>query len=295
MSDTRLVLDNVSVTYRITRGWTRISVPAVKNVSLVLEASRTLALIGESGSGKTTITNAILGLSTISSGRIAFGGSTLCDVALGTNRAAHQPGIQVVMQDPLSSFNPRYRLLSSLAIPMRMGGIKDRDELRDRLEKLANRVGISPGLLEKYPHQLSGGQLQRLSIARAISVAPQLIVADEPASKLDVSVRAQVLNLLKDVIEESGMSLLLITHDLDVARFLCTDVAVMHFGKILETGTMNKVFAAPGHEYTKTLLASSSESNAANPHPQAAIPADGFVGGITGPRPSTLALKAASP
>ncbi|RQU68206.1 ABC transporter ATP-binding protein [Burkholderia cenocepacia] len=258
MSHARLVLEDVSVTFRVLRGWRRTSVHAVQNVSLTLEDSSTLALIGESGSGKTTITNAMLGLTKISSGRIQFGDTILCDAAAGKSRATHQAGIQVVMQDPLSSFNPRYRLFSSMSMPLRLKGVKDKDELRDRLGKLSRRVGIAPEQLDKYPHQLSGGQLQRLSIARAISVSPQLIIADEPASKLDVSVRAQVLNLLKDIIEESEMSLLLITHDLDVARFLCKEVAVMHFGKILETGRTQSVFDNPSHNYTQRLLAGGS-------------------------------------
>lgn len=249
-----LELNDVSVTFRVTRGFKRIVVPAVKQCSLRVDGGDTVALIGESGSGKTTITNAILGLTKISSGSIRFGGAALCDAAAGHTRAAHQRGIQVVMQDPMSSFNPRYRLIDSLAIPLRLAGVKGAAELRQRLEALAARVGINPALLQKYPHQLSGGQLQRLSIARAISVQPRLIIADEPASKLDVSVWAQVLNLLKELIEETSSSLLLITHDLDVAKFLCSKVAIMHFGVMLETGNLKTVFANPQHEYTRTLL-----------------------------------------
>lgn len=250
-----LELKDVSVTFRVIRGFKRIEVPAVKQCSLRVGSGETVALIGESGSGKTTITNAILGLAKISSGSISFAGNAICDAGAGRHRASHQPGIQVVMQDPMSSFNPRYRIIDSLAIPLKMSGVKGSAELRSRLESLAARVGINAAMLEKYPHQLSGGQLQRLSIARAVSVQPRLIIADEPASKLDVSVRAQVLNLLKDLIEETSSSLLLITHDLDVAKFLCAKVAIMHFGVMLETGDLKQVFADPQHEYTRTLLA----------------------------------------
>ncbi len=257
-SSSSLVLDDVSVTFKVTRGFRRIEVPAVQGCSLKVADGETVALIGESGSGKTTITNAILGLAKISGGRIQFGDTTLCDAGAGKLRAAHQPGLQVIMQDPLNSFNPRYRLINSMAVPLRLSGVKSDSELRKRLEALARRVGIDPSMLEKYPHQLSGGQLQRLSIARAISVAPRLIIADEPASKLDVSVRAQVLNLLKELMEETSCSLLLITHDLDVAKFLCSSVAVMHFGKMLESGNLREVFSNPQNAYTKTLLESSA-------------------------------------
>ncbi|CAM3586518.1 Peptide/nickel transport system ATP-binding protein [Bordetella sputigena] len=259
MPDARLDIEHVSVQFRIRRGWRRMPVSAVQECCLTLPRGGTLALIGESGSGKTTLSNAILGLVPISSGRIRFGGQALCDAGAGPARARRQPGIQMVMQDPLSSFNPRYRLRDSLAIPLRLQGRLDAEARRERLESLARRVGVAAGLLDKYPHQLSGGQLQRLSIARAISVEPRLIIADEPASKLDVSVRAQVLNLLKEVIGEASMSLLLITHDLDVARYLCSEVAVMHFGKILETGPTGHVFGQPSHPYTRALLAGSRQ------------------------------------
>ncbi|SHI03987.1 ABC transporter ATP-binding protein [Pollutimonas bauzanensis] len=258
MLDAQLSIQDVSVIFRISHGFSRSLVHAVKDLSLSVGKGKTLAIIGESGSGKTTITNAILGLVPIASGAIRFGDQDLCNAGQRNFRAKHQPGIQVVLQDPMSSFNPRYRLRSSLAMPMRVHGWSDRRARDDRLDALAHRVGMDPQLLEKYPHQLSGGQLQRLSIARAISVSPKLIIADEPASKLDVSVRAQVLNLLKDVIKESSMAMLLITHDLDVARYLCEDVAVMRFGEVLEQGPTRSVFARPQHEYTRSLLQSSA-------------------------------------
>jgi len=249
-----LVVDHLSVTFRMVRGLRRIEVAAVQDCSFAVPPGGRLALIGESGSGKTTITNAVLGLTPASAGKVAFDGRALCDVAAGRRRAAHDAGIQVVMQDPLSSFNPRYRLLSSMAMPLRVAGSMNDREIAEHLKRLASRVGVTPELLDKYPHQLSGGQLQRLSIARAVSVSPRLIIADEPASKLDVSVRAQVLNLLNDLIAEAASSLLLITHDLDVARFLCDTVAVMHHGKLLEQGALREVFARPKDEYTRTLL-----------------------------------------
>lgn len=253
---TGLALDRVSITYWLNRGFKRVPVHAVQDCTLHIGEGETLALIGESGSGKTTITNAVLGLVPISSGRISFGGNTLSCEHSRRSHAGGVDGVQVVMQDPLSSFNPRYRIRSSLAMPLRMKGACAA-EIKDRLDFLVKRVGINPELLEKYPHQLSGGQLQRLSIARAVSVNPSLVIADEPASKLDVSVRAQVLNLLKDILTESGSSLLLITHDLEVAKFLCEKVAIMRHGKMIESGYLRTVFANPADSYTRTLLESS--------------------------------------
>lgn len=257
MTETLLSLRDVSVNYRVTRGFRSTVVPAVKQFDLSIGRGQTVGLIGESGSGKTTITNAILGMVPIASGVIEFGGAVVCDAASRRFRATHQRDIQVVLQDPMSSFNPRYRLRSSLGMPMRIHNVARGDALRERLDALVRKVGLAPALLDKYPHQLSGGQLQRLSIARAISVAPKLIIADEPASKLDVSVRAQVLNLLKDILEESHVALLLITHDLDVARYLCSDLAVMRRGEVLEKASTFDLFDRPSHDYTRTLLESS--------------------------------------
>jgi oligopeptide transport system ATP-binding protein len=169
-------------------------------------------------------------------------------------RAARNRDIQMVLQDPMSSFNPRYTLRSSLAVPLRLKGGLPHDAFERRLRESVRRVGLPEIVLDRYPHQLSGGQLQRLSIARAISSEPKLLIADEPASKLDVSVRVQVLNLLKDLNRELSMAMLLITHDLDVARFLCDRVSVVKAGDFIEEGPTAQVFLDPVHDYTRSLM-----------------------------------------
>ena len=160
----------------------------------------------------------------------------------------------MIFQDPLSSFNPRFTIESSLSLPLRLHGICPKERIPDEVAALLKRVGLGPEHARRYPHELSGGQLQRVAVARAISVKPRIIVADEPVSKLDVSVRAQVLNLLKRMNRETGVSLVFITHDLGVARFLCDRIAVMYFGRIVEIGATEQVFGDPRHPYTLSLL-----------------------------------------
>lgn len=249
-----LDISNVSVTFKVRHGLKQLPIRAVQEVSMQLAECDTLAIIGESGSGKTTLTKAILGLCPITGGSIHFNGRELCNAKSGTSIALHEPQIQMVLQDPLSSFNPRYNMRRSLEMPMRVQGVSNKTQLRDHIDALTIRVGLKPEDLNKYPHQLSGGQLQRLSIARAISVSPRLIIADEPASKLDVSVRAQVLNLLKEVLQDSGAALMLISHDLDVARYLCQSIVVIRHGKLIETGDTEQIFASPQDPYTKMLI-----------------------------------------
>lgn len=252
--DELLNLRSLSVTYHVRNGLKRVAVHAVKNFSMSIGHGEVVGLIGESGSGKTTITNSILGMADISGGSIAFNGRVLCDAVANAKRALRDRDIQVVLQDPMSSFNPRYTIRSSLAVPLKLKGSVPKDSMEERLNESVRRVGLSTAVLDRYPHQLSGGQLQRLSIARAISGNPKLLIADEPASKLDVSVRAQVLNLLKDLARDNAMAMLLITHDLDVARFLCHRVSVMHFGELVEEGKTADVFSRPSKDYTRSLL-----------------------------------------
>ncbi|HLJ20164.1 MAG TPA: ABC transporter ATP-binding protein, partial [Stellaceae bacterium] len=162
--------------------------------------------------------------------------------------------LQMVFQDPLSSFNPRQTVAEALAMPLRLHRICSRAEVPRRVDAALSRVGLSSAFRDRFPHELSGGQLQRVAIGRALLLDPRLLVADEAVSKLDVSVRAQILNLLKDVQEASAVSILFITHDLHVARYLCHRVGVMYFGKLVELGPTEDVFTAPRHPYTQALM-----------------------------------------
>ena len=226
---------------------------ALDSVSLDIAQGEILGLVGESGSGKTTLGKTILGAYKPTRGRILYAGHDLATLPAGRWGLLRRD-LQMIFQDPLSSFNPRFTIESSLALPLRLHGICPKGSVSGEVAALLKRVGLGPEHASRYPHELSGGQLQRVAVARAISVKPRIIVADEPVSKLDVSVRAQILNLLKRMNRETGVSLVFITHDLGVARFLCDRIAVMYFGRIVEIGATDQVFADPRHPYTLSLL-----------------------------------------
>jgi oligopeptide/dipeptide ABC transporter ATP-binding protein len=226
---------------------------ALDGINLDIAPGEIVGLVGESGSGKTTLGKTILGVHRPTGGHILYRGR---DLATSTPKqcGSLRRELQMVFQDPLSSFNPRFTIESSLALPLRLHKVCPEPQIPDEVRSLLVRVGLSPEHGARYPHELSGGQLQRVAIARAISVKPRIIVADEAVSKLDVSVRAQVLNLLKRMNRETGASIVFITHDLGVARFLCDRIAVMFFGRIAEIGPTAEVFSAPRHPYTLSLL-----------------------------------------
>lgn len=226
---------------------------ALDHVSLEIAPGEIVGLVGESGSGKTTLGKTMLGVYRPSGGNIHYRGQDLAQLPAKSWKPFRRD-LQMVFQDPLSSFNPRFTLGSSLALPLALHNICPKERIPDEIASLLTRVGLTPEHARRYPHELSGGQLQRVAIARAISVKPQIIVADEAVSKLDVSVRAQVLNLLKRMNRETGVSIVFITHDLGVARFLCDRIAVMYFGRIVETGPTEAIFEEPRHPYTVSLL-----------------------------------------
>ena len=226
----------------------------LKGIDLSVAPGETIGLVGESGSGKSTLARALLRLYRPSAGRIVFEGQDITDLPESALRPL-RARMQIVFQDSQSALNPRLTIGTALAEPfLSYGRAKDSREALRLAAGLLEHVGLAPGMAARYPHQLSGGQRQRVGIARAIALNPALVVADEIVSGLDVSVQAQILQLLQALRSETGMALVLISHDLSVVRALCEKVVVMQHGVIVESGLSAEVFAAPQHPYTKKLL-----------------------------------------
>jgi oligopeptide/dipeptide ABC transporter ATP-binding protein len=229
-------------------------VHAVDGVSFSIAQGRTLGLVGESGCGKSTVGRAILRLIEPSSGAVRFQGQDIVGLPAKELRALRRR-MQIVFQDPYSSLNPRKRAGEIVAEPLMVHGLVKASERREVVAALFAKVGLQPRQMNFYPHQFSGGQRQRVSIARALSLGPQFIVADEPVSALDVSVQAQVINLLMDLQAQDGLSYLFISHNLAVVEHVSHDVAVMYLGRIVEHTGKAKIFARPLHPYTQALMA----------------------------------------
>lgn len=234
-----------------TTGWVR----AVDGVTLEVARGETLGLVGESGCGKTTIGRTILKLLPATSGSVTFDGQDVL-AARGEPLKKLRRRMQIVFQDPAGSLNPRMKVLSIIGEPLRVHGlIATSEQLRERVESLLLRCGMPKTAADRYPHEFSGGQRQRICIARALALEPRFIVCDEPTSALDVSIQAQILNLLKDLQRDLGLSLLFISHDMAVIQHMCDRIAVMHRGKIVETGPKRAIIDSARHEYTRALLA----------------------------------------
>jgi len=231
------------------------SVKAVDGVTLDIPSHRTLALVGESGCGKTTVGKGILQLIPTTSGNVTFEGHDLGSLTPGKLRARRKD-FQIIFQDPYSSLNPRMRVLDIVEEGMAALGVGGHTAAarQSRVNELLGQVGLSPEMKHRYPHEFSGGQRQRIAIARALAVEPKLIICDEPTSALDVSVQAQILNLLKELQQKFGLAYLFITHNISVVEFLAHEVAVMYLGRIVERGTVREVLETPRHPYTKALL-----------------------------------------
>ena len=228
---------------------------AVDHVDLTVGAGETLGLVGESGSGKSTLCRAILRLVEPDEGTVRFEGADL--TRLGRRELRGIRGrIQMIFQDPYSSLNPRKRVAEIIAAPLRIHGIASGREAEREVAELLDRVGLSPDHRNRYPHEFSGGQRQRIGIARALATRPRLILADEPVSALDVSIRAQIVNLLAELKSEIGLSYLFVAHDVGVVRHVADRIAVMHGGRIVETGPAAQVCERPRDPYTRSLLAS---------------------------------------
>ncbi|WP_079087050.1 dipeptide ABC transporter ATP-binding protein [Streptomyces silvensis] len=229
---------------------------AVRGISLSVRQGETLGLVGESGSGKSTTARVLAGLQRPTAGEVRFAGRDITGAAADTRlRRELSREVQLVFQDPYASLNPRRTVEQIVTTPLLVHTRADRAERRDRAAALLEQVGLSADHLDRYPHEFSGGQRQRIGIARALAPRPRLIIADEPVSALDVSVQAQVLNLLMDLRDELGLSLLFVSHDLAVVRHFCDRIAVMRNGEIVETGTREEVFDRPAAPYTRELLA----------------------------------------
>ena len=229
------------------------SVRAVDDVSFAIEKGETFGLVGESGSGKTTTGRCILRLIEPTSGEVEFDGRDVLKLSRGELRAARRD-MQIVFQDPYSSLNPRMRVDEIVEEPLVIHKLGSKDERAARVRELFGLVGLNPDHLRRYPHEFSGGQRQRIGLARALALNPSLIIADEPVSALDVSVQAQVVNLLMELQQRLQLTYLFIAHDLRLVEHICGRVAVMYLGRIVEMGDTAKLFAAPRHPYTKALL-----------------------------------------
>jgi oligopeptide/dipeptide ABC transporter ATP-binding protein len=262
--------------FQRTAGYVR----AVENISFSIERGRTLGLVGESGCGKTTVARMVLRLLNADEGKILFNGRDITDLAEKEMKPLRKK-IQIIFQDPYGSLNPRMTAGQTIADGLAVAGIRGRTEQRKRLEQLFKMVGMSPAGIDRYPHEFSGGQRQRIGIARALSVDPSLIICDEPVSALDVSIQAQILNLLKDLQKQLNLSYLFISHDLNVVGYLCDRVAVMYRGRIMEYAPADALFDNPHHPYTHLLLSSIPDSE----HPDT-IAADQFEEGMEDMPPS---------
>ncbi len=236
-----------------TIGWVR----AVDGVSFTVEQGKTLSLVGESGAGKTTTAKAVLLLERPTSGSIFFNGKNLDEFTPAELKTEYRPQVQAVQQNPWSSMNPRMRVRDIVAEPLRVNTRLPRRKIRDRVSELLDQVGLRPDHADHYPHEFSGGQRQRIAVARALALNPRLVVLDEPVSALDVSIRAQIMNLLKDLQVKYDLSYLVIAHNLATVRYMSHTVAIMYLGQIVEYGEAEKLFERPLHPYTKALISAS--------------------------------------
>jgi oligopeptide transport system ATP-binding protein len=247
--------------YPVTAGFLQHVIGHVRandGVSFSIERGKTLSLVGESGAGKTTTAKAVLLLERLTSGQILFEGRDIYTLNPSQLKKEYRPRVQAVQQNPWSSMNPRMRIRDIIAEPLVVNTKMSKKEIRDRVASLLQQVGLTAQHSDHYPHEFSGGQRQRIAVARALALNPSLVVLDEPVSALDVSIRAQIMNLLKDLQEKYVLSYLVIAHNLATVRYMSHSVAIMYLGQIVEYGDTEDIFEKPLHPYTRALISASS-------------------------------------
>lgn len=256
---------------------------AVDDVSFSIEKGETLGVVGESGCGKSTLGRTLIRLQEATEGEILLNGTDITHVRGGELRTVREQ-MQIVFQDPYSSLNPRMRIESTIMEPLkRSGRFRSRSELRDEASRLMDLVGVDERLRRSYPHELDGGRRQRVGIARALALNPEFIVCDEPVSALDVSIQAQVLNLLMDLQEKSGAAYMFVTHDLSVVRHISDNICVMYLGQLVEKAPSAELFAHTLHPYTKALLSAIPSTDIL--HPMKRLPLKGEITSPINPKP----------
>ncbi len=260
MSEVLLEARNIVKHYPVTKGllqrtvgWVR----AVDGVSFTVEDGKTLSLVGESGAGKTTIAKAILLMETLTSGTILFEGKDVYKFSHAELKTKYKPKVQSVMQNPWSSMDPRMRISEVVGEPLFVNTKMKKKEVFNKVGSLLDQVGIDPEGINRYPHEFSGGQRQRIAVARALALNPDLLVLDEPVSALDVSIRAQIMNLLKDLQTQYKLSYIVIAHNLATVRYMSHSVAIMYLGQLVEYGDTETLFEKPLHPYTRALISAS--------------------------------------
>ena len=274
--DNLVEIKNLSMKYTVKSAFSNnntVVINAVNDVSLNIKKGEILGVVGESGCGKSTLGRCILALEKEFSGEILFNGKNILDKE---NTKIFRKSAQMIFQNPYASLNPRMKIFDILKEPLLVHGTKDKKEIEKKIIEVCELTGIDKTALSYYPHEFSGGQRQRISIASAIILKPDFIVADEPVSALDVSIRAQIINLLKDLKEKLNLTILFISHDLSVVRYICDRIAVMYLGEIVEFAENDELFNHPVHPYSEALLSSvpriSEEKFSARIIPQGDLP-----------------------
>jgi oligopeptide transport system ATP-binding protein len=255
-----LSVDDVKKYFPVERGLAKKlvgTVRAVDGISFDIGAGRTLGLVGESGCGKTTLSRIILNLIAPTGGRVVFDGKEISGMPQDRMRPLRK-GLQAIFQDPYNSLNPRMKICDILEEPLKVHGIGDARKRKEMVASSLSRVGLRPGYIDRYPHQFSGGERQRIGIARALMTGPRLVVCDEPVSSLDLSIQAQILELLVAIQKESGLSYLFISHDLRVVESISDDVLVMYLGRVFERAPTGELYSTPVHPYTEALFSAVS-------------------------------------